>query len=451
LAKVLITVLGTGNRTDNRTYLPGKYSLQDSDKVYETSFIASALSNHLKVDKVFMIGTDKSMWEEVYRYFSDAESSLEKIGIWEKLSNKVGERGQPSTLIEEDLINVRSAIDTYLKKINPKATGGSICKLIKFGKNNQEIFENLSIIMDLQKEIQPGDEIYLDITHGFRSIPLFMYLMIDFIQTLRKEESIQLSGIFYGMFEAQDPETSIAPVVDLNPLFQITQWTKGIYEFTNYGNVDLMVKLLKDSKLKDTMKDISDLTSLIFIKNLRSQLDRLKELIDDEVPSPLFPYVKPKIQEFADFFKGVGSGAKFQFRLAEWYFQHGRYANGFICLAESIVTQIAYLYKKSGANIDYSKSIDRSIISNIIIKDRMKNSNDAEFLKASMLYEKIKKIRNNSAHAGFLESEDYKEIFKNTGNYLNNAQKLFFDNEKKLEDFLHHHPFEELKKNYRYY
>src|SRR5690606_9719297 len=159
----------------------------------------------------------------------------------------------------EDLINVRSAIDTYLKKINPKSTGGSICKLIKFGKNNQEIFENLSIIMDLQKEIQPGDEIYLDITHGFRSIPLFMYLMIDFIQTLRKEESIQLSGIFYGMFEAQDPETSIAPVVDLNPLFQITQWTKGIYEFTNYGNVDLMVKLLKDSKLKDTMKDISDL------------------------------------------------------------------------------------------------------------------------------------------------------------------------------------------------
>ena len=302
MARVLITSLGAGYqknselKIDKRKYEPAKYRFEHGPAVYETSFFAAALSQYLSVDKIFMVGTKKSMWEEAYRYFSRADGDPAKEKIWFQLAYKIGERDTPSTLMAEDLSAVNKAIDDYLHDVNPKASGGSLCKLIQYGKNNEEIQDNFQIFMDLQKEIQPGDEIYLDITHGFRSIPLFMYLMIDFIQTLRKHDNIRVSGIYYGMLEAKDQKTGQVPVVDLNPLFELTQWTKGIYEFTNYGNVDLLVQLLEDHNIQDTLKNISDLANLNFIKELRAQVDRLRGLLSkpETNQSILFSYVKPK-------------------------------------------------------------------------------------------------------------------------------------------------------------
>ena len=37
--------------------------------VYETSFVADALATHYGVDKIILIGTVKSMWDEVYYSF----------------------------------------------------------------------------------------------------------------------------------------------------------------------------------------------------------------------------------------------------------------------------------------------------------------------------------------------------------------------------------------------
>jgi len=76
VAKILISPLGTGPAENNdiskREYTEAEYKFQDSGKTYKTSFIAAALSDHLQVDKLYLIGTSKSMWEEVYRYFSTA-------------------------------------------------------------------------------------------------------------------------------------------------------------------------------------------------------------------------------------------------------------------------------------------------------------------------------------------------------------------------------------------
>lgn len=449
LAKVLITSIGTGIDLKARNYKNIKYSFQDSQTVYETPLIADALSQHLKVDKIFMIGTNKSMWEEVYNYFSHPNQISVKEDPAVTIYEKIGEENEQSALKEEDLTQVRKALDDYLQRINPEASGGSLCKLIFYGKNNYEIINNFNIIMDLQNEIHPGDKIYLDITHAFRSIPLFLYLMIDFIQTLRKEDAIHLSGIFYGMV---DEGKKSASIVDLNPLFQITQWTKGIYEFTNYGNVDLMVQLLEDGPLKDSMKKISDLSNLNFIKELQKQVDRLRSLIEDynQFPSEVFLHVKPKIKEFADFFKGMDSDAKFQYRLAEWYFQHSRFANGFICLTEAIVTQIAYQYKKLGTKINYKSYEQRKKIEKILLEKRMRFHPDPDFQVAGNLFYEIKKIRNNAAHAGYFHNLDYNLILEKTRDYLKQTRHYFFNKsmEKKLLAFLEENPFEELTNQY---
>lgn len=139
-------------------------------------------------------------------------------------------------------------------------------------------------------------------------------------------------------------------IIDLNPLFSITKWTKGVFDFVTYGNVDLMAELMEDNDIKQTILNISKLTNLNYIRELRSQMDKLRyqlEKVDDvPVPQSMLLYLKPELLDFVNYFKGVNNDAEFQFRLAKWFFDHNRYANGYICLAESIITYLQYIYKK---------------------------------------------------------------------------------------------------------
>ena len=71
---------------------------------------------------------------------------------------------------------------------------------IPFGKNEDEIWE----IFDLMVEnIEDRDEIYLDITHGFRSLPMMATAIVDYAEQIY---DIKLIDIFYGAYEAKDDD-----------------------------------------------------------------------------------------------------------------------------------------------------------------------------------------------------------------------------------------------------
>ena len=66
MAKVLISSLGTGS-ANNDVYQKTKYKIDNS--IYETSFVADATIKHYRIDKVFFVGTNKSIWDEAYTAF----------------------------------------------------------------------------------------------------------------------------------------------------------------------------------------------------------------------------------------------------------------------------------------------------------------------------------------------------------------------------------------------
>ncbi|MEA3228708.1 MAG: TIGR02221 family CRISPR-associated protein, partial [Campylobacterota bacterium] len=61
MAKILISSLGTGQKKDG-SYNTAKYKL--NNQIYTTSFVADALMQELKIDKLFLVGTKKSIWDE---------------------------------------------------------------------------------------------------------------------------------------------------------------------------------------------------------------------------------------------------------------------------------------------------------------------------------------------------------------------------------------------------
>ena len=68
MSKVLLSFLGTGAKNE-RVYKTLNYKF-DSGESYDTSFMADALATYYGIDKIILVGTVKSMWEEAYSVFS---------------------------------------------------------------------------------------------------------------------------------------------------------------------------------------------------------------------------------------------------------------------------------------------------------------------------------------------------------------------------------------------
>ncbi len=77
--------------------------------------------------------------------------------------------------------------------------------------------------------IESNDDVYLDITHSFRSLALMSFVMIEFLRLIREKE-ININGIYYGMFEYRNENNGIAPIVNLKIFYDLMQWIIAINE-----------------------------------------------------------------------------------------------------------------------------------------------------------------------------------------------------------------------------
>src|SRR5699024_10458321 len=158
MAKVLITPIGTGRRTSDRGYPTAKYKFQDNDKIYETSFVSSALAEHLEVDKIIFIGTAKSMWEEIYRYFTDNIGENVDDDYWIEIAESSSSSGYNKKLVnEKTLKNTMISVDNYLKSINSKSTGGSLPLIIDYGLDENELWKRFSAFITLTEILNNRD------------------------------------------------------------------------------------------------------------------------------------------------------------------------------------------------------------------------------------------------------------------------------------------------------
>jgi len=422
MAKILIAPLGATNQNSReRGYRKANYRFEDSKKEYETSFVASALANHLEIDKIYFVGTKKSMWEEVYRYFSENNKNGNNFEEekWLEIASFIEEESN-----ERDVLNyVSETVDSYLKSNNNDVECGSEYFLIDYGLNPKELWNNFDIFMGIQERIEDGDELYLDISHSFRSIPLFMYLMLDFIQTLNMK-TVKLSGIYYGMFEAT-AEKGYTPLVDLSPLFKIANLTKATYNFTNFGNGFAFSDLVENPELRKTMENVSELVSLNYLVDLKNQFKKLNKLINDKYGKEdlgLYYYMTPKINSFIKRFEGIETHFEFQLEFAKWYFENKNFSNGYISLLESIITGLCEIYGVSSEDRENREKM-KKLLNVPKYKNKVKEFKDF----SNKVYKSTNKIRINIAHSAHNDTynNSFKSVVQNANNKYEQTKKFF--------------------------
>jgi len=320
MAKILISSLGTGSKREG-AYLKAKYNIDN--KVYETSFIADALNRHLDFNKIFLIGTKRSIWDEAYMAFGgEDEEYIEEL--YEK--KELGK-------VDENL----------LEKFTKTLPYGLEVKIVKYGLNEDELWENFTEFLTIVEQIEKNDELYLDITHSFRSLSLMSFVMTQFAQTI-SDKNFKIKGVFYGMFEYQGENNGITPIVDIKILFEIQEWIKAIDAIKNYSDFNLLVNLLDENSIeKDVQNTFISLNNNISLANIASIRQFIKTASkkiktinssENKIVKLLAPEILKLVEELDQ-----DKDSDFQYNLAQWFYKNKNYALAYIALYEAIITK----------------------------------------------------------------------------------------------------------------
>jgi len=401
MANILISSLGTGQKRDGG-YLEATYSYNNHQET--TTFISSALSKMLKIDKLFLVGTSGSIWDSAYREFSSKNNYSEEIelDLYEKIEKKL--------ITEKDLSIVNSTIDS---KFSSK---GSKCFLIDYGLNDVELWNNFEKYIKILEYVDDNDNVYIDITHAFRSLSLMSFLMVQFGHIIR-DKKFKVCGVFYGMLEVSRQNNGITPIVDLKILYDLMEWMKAVDNLKNYANGDNITSLLENSdEMKDEYNIFNSFTKSMRIANMMAIKKNINSISNkiQILKKSNNPIIALMSQEMVKFVNRLNKDqmSDFQIELADWYCEHKHYALSYLALVEAIVTKVCEVrgYEIDTLNGRTEAKYNISSVNRELYQSIYKNAN---------------KIRNNIAHQLTGREEATISDINNLPNYIEKTKRIF--------------------------
>ena len=424
MAKILITALGSGTynkEKKEKEYKPATYYVEEGNPLEKTEFIASAIHEQWEMDKIIFIGTTGSMWSNVYKFYCKNKSITMDDDYYNKLKNTELSANK-DTLIE----------NLEIEKFNATFHGKIKGIVIKYGVDDKENLENFHSIIEIEKEIEDGDEIFIDITHSFRSMSFWLFLIMTYLKDV-SNKNIDIKNITYGMFEAPN-EKKETPIVSLNLFVDILKWFKGASELKNYGNsysiLEELEKNLKDKDIKNELKNFSNAMNINYVDSIEKGLEKIYEIKDklDSLEGPGKYIVPQTFENFINEFKfqkdeNLSNEEKkylLRAKLAKWHCDQKRYAMAAININEAIVDFI--MDALNFPLIDTEIKTDKTRLAKIWL-EQIKEVEYEEIKKYGTMYVETRSIRNKIAHS--LENKrDLKEDIKNLKEYSNDIFNL---------------------------
>ena len=245
--------LAVENTTFEKDYL--NYAYTTAESAFKELVVPSHKRNTLQgerledvqtypIETVFAFTTNKVKTNSLdYTYFHDGESI--------PLHIEKDKEGRPQTY--QEFINSR------FKSILEFATDGE--KTFSFvpvevsetdAESNKSIGNVLAMVSEVDKYIKKNAEykviIHVDMSGGFRHIPLILMLVLNILQ--RSKHNI--GEIMYTMLLPGNVK-----VERINDIFDMQRFTNGVHEFIEFGSGIELEKFYKLSKAKTDLEDSS--------------------------------------------------------------------------------------------------------------------------------------------------------------------------------------------------
>lgn len=428
MAKILIAGLGKGfedKETKEWKYSSANYRIEGEEKVYEKrNFITSALEEHFKIDKTIYIGTTGSMWNKLYEHYYNGKIIKEEDKNYRDLLLNITKTATKDSKIEE------FPIDKFNEDFYNRAEG--IIK--KYGMNTQEIYEIFNNIIKrinllIKNSNDKKHEIYLDITHSFRSNAMWMFLVINYLtDVLGENVKIEIKMISYGMFEAR--ENGITPIVNLKSFYDLMKWIKGANAFKQYGNTYEFLDMIEDDRLRNTLEEFSNSMNMNYIWNIKENIGKINKIEETikTLDGPAELLLPDILERFVENFGKRQETFEMLLSLAEWHYNQKRYSMSFVNIIEAIYTFVGKILEIEDIN-NKAKERIREWIDEISEENKMnyKNLLEEEInnrIELREIFETFRVIRNSISHTLENKSE-MQEIISKIPQNIEKLRKIF--------------------------
>ncbi|AFH48910.1 TM1812 family CRISPR-associated protein [Ignavibacterium album JCM 16511] len=335
---------------------------------------------------------------------------------------------------------------------------------IKEGFNEDEIWEIFQTIFD---SINEDEELIVDITHSFRSLPMLMISLLNFAKQVK---NVKVKGVYYAAFETlgsieevkkMPVEERVAPILDLTAFSLLQDWTNATYDFVNYGNVKMLNNLVKhisnSSNITDpaqkyfpnrVIKKLNQLVDNIALcrgkeliefdyNNLKNEI---RQLYENKLPKP-FSYLLKVITDRIDNFNQ--NPEALIIKVSQWCFDYNLIQQAITLLQEFTISLIL-----KNHNLDISDKTNREIISQSFRIKAQDIPEDKWYEPAAGNVELVRKIlsdyllsnlspsfnsltslRNDVNHAGFLlDAKSTESIKANIQQIIEHYKKYLYRN-----------------------
>lgn len=409
---ILITPLGLGGY-QNTIYID-----EQGNKIATAGYAFDAIVKKENPNKMLFIGTQKSKWDEVIKWYSldlDGEQKEEGERIGKALSEKNADWKKA-----EDFICRVGRFDKVKIAIIPN------------GSTKEQLEEYFNILFDSFNQIldkEKNTRIIFDISNGFRSIPLYMMMFIRYVGMISKKKISYT--VYYGMFDAR--QGNATPLVNLTTISELTEWINAISEFRNFGSVKKLYQCLEMEKNEDNTEAVNEIITEIQhfdyalnSNNLYYLESGIRYIVNLDVDSlPLSSQAKLMLTDLREDFTNrfVDETAMYPHtrilvKLSQLFTEQGRYGAAAVSIQESIITYImeryvcTYIMERENLSKEkyeqyiqqYDKRrpikehFDRKVTAYMNCKYKGRSISD-DMIEFMQLYLNIKKyIRNVDAH-----------------------------------------------------
>lgn len=359
---ILIAQVGAGKLQETK-YSSTVTMQEQTEEFIETKYSFEAIirefeNKHKRIDYLLLIGTDASRYKDIYDYYSEKIHWDENQGAWKGTS--ITENTKEKEQILSKVIG--TALGMSSLEVRVAITG--------YGINTDELNSNFNILRETMEEVINHAkavnqfEVYFDISNGFRSIPIYIYTMINYLVRVREEDFTL--HMYYGMYEAKNEYYQVTPLVDLSHVNELMEWINAANEFQNYGSVKELVKIC--SKEKNHWQDSLNLKTLFqrfdYASNannlsvLKETIGEISDLKDNMKTAKIPIYAKELLQAIGEEFhqefsqkdmnpnlSNCGQTYYYSYsyltlHLAKWYMKQGRIGNASVALQEGVTTFI---------------------------------------------------------------------------------------------------------------
>ncbi len=415
MAKILIASIGNARKT-TEGYDKTSYRAEDG-RTFATPYIIEAIRELYGVEKLILFGTAGSDWAGLYEYVHLVEGNLLSSQASDQIDDKVY-----NALLDLKKTSWANAPEGALKKAQDAARVFTTCIkgcldviLLKYGLNDQELDQNFILLQQVSKHIRDEDEVYFDITHAFRTLPIFELLVMRYLnEVLQTKASIVM--ISYGMFEVR--QGGVTPIVDVKRLLSVMDHLSAASEYkrfgTLYGLLDMEDTGLNDDERKylRNMSEWTNINNIAAMKRFIKKAHSRAEASESAAPEASF-LQRQVYEDIAKHFPNTDDDMLLSINLAKWHFDKRRYLHALIVLQEALITFGLVVCKRTALD-DFDLREE--------YRKRIRGLGKKHCLGS--FFKKLSDLRNRIIH-GSLNHENNEVMVGQVGNTITKLEEMY--------------------------